>query len=441
MESTGDKISQTRKSRSVMNTILFFIFLSAIFCSSCNKDIDKVNYFTSKNDTLIIKTEKIKGVGMFPAGAGEIHFETNNRFIDFPLIVPENISDVKIGFELFDFKPWKYEQYKKGNMDRSSIIEDISKGIIDTLIAPSLKDNSICILSGRKGDEMIFIVDENNNKNFKDDSIRPYQQMDWKTTTNLIKCEYKIYNGKKLATESTWVNIGFPPIDSTLLLFFVSHHLIADFKIDNNSFQIGFVDRQNSFWFDEPLVTVISENAYRKDTILKRDLLKLGEYLKLENYYYCIQDITNDGSYLTLVKENNFSSKIGTQMGMIAPEFKFKSFNGDTLSKETFKNEMFLIANISACTSSSYNEYKNLLTTMKGKLKIVGINYGIRENLGGIMVDIEDKYNLEFYNNYRNAYSSYECLLIDKEGRIIDKFDVFDWKKNLSKIEIKNQKK
>ena len=42
-----------------MNTILFFIFLSAILCSSCNKDIDKVNYFTSRNDTLIIKTEKI----------------------------------------------------------------------------------------------------------------------------------------------------------------------------------------------------------------------------------------------------------------------------------------------------------------------------------------------------------------------------------------------
>ena len=50
-------------------------------------------------------------------------------------------------------------------MDRSSIIEDISKDKIDTLIAPSLKDNSICIMSGRKCDEMIFIVDENNNKN------------------------------------------------------------------------------------------------------------------------------------------------------------------------------------------------------------------------------------------------------------------------------------
>lgn len=421
-----------------MKTSLFFIIFSAIVGSSCNKDIDKVNCFSSENDTLIIKTEKVKGVGMFPAGAGEIHFETKNRFIDFPLIIPENISDVKIGFELFDFKPWKYEQYKMGNMDRSSIIENISKGKIDTLIAPSLKDNSICMLSGRKDDEMIFIVDENNNKNFKDDSIRYYQKMDWKTTGNLIKCEYNIYNGKNLVNESTWINIGFPPIDSTLLLFFVSHHLIADFKIDNSSFQIGFVDRQNSFWFDEPLVAVISENTFRKDTILKSDLLKLGEYLKLGHDYYCIQDITNDGSYLTLVKENNFFSKIGTQVGMMAPEFKFKSYAGDTLSKSDFKNEMFLIANISACTRSSFNEYENLLTTMKGKLKIIGINYGISETLGGIMVDIEDNYNLEFYNNYRNAYSSYECLLIDKGGRIIDKFDVFDWKKNLSKIGIKN---
>lgn len=411
-------------------SILFIILSFTVL--SCNHKSEIQNQFSSNCDTLIVKMEKVKGTGMFPAGAGEIHFETKNRFIDFPLEIPENISDVKIGFELFDFKPWKYYQYKKGELDKSIILKDVIAGKIDTLIVPSLKKNSICFLSGKIDGKNIFIVDENINQSFKDDSIRLYKEMDWKTTQDLIKCKYNIYNGEKIISDTTWLNIGHHPFDSTMLLCYVSHHMTANLQIDNNRFQIGLVDNQSSFWFEDPMVAVLSENNFDTDTLLKSDLLKLGENLKLADEYYRIENITNDGSLLTLIKENDFLTKTGTQVGMIAPEFKFKSFNGDTILSRDFKNEKFLLANISNCTRTSYNEYKNLIKQMNGTIKIIGIDYGIRENLGGIMIDIKDEYNQKFYDNYRNAYSSYECLLINKEGRIADKFDIFSWREHLS---------
>ena len=161
-----------------MKIISILLIILSFTILSCNRKIDVPNQFSSNSDTLIVEMEKVKSTGMFSAGAGEIIFETKSSFIDFPLIIPENISDVKIGFQLFDFKPWKYNMYKKGQMDKSIVLKDVADHKIDTLIAPSLKDNSICMMSGIKNDEMIFIVDGNNNKNFTDDSIRPYQKMD-----------------------------------------------------------------------------------------------------------------------------------------------------------------------------------------------------------------------------------------------------------------------
>ncbi len=410
-------------------TSILLIILS-ILILGCNSKTETKNQFSSENDTLIITTEKVKGIGMFPAGAGQIHFETENSFIDYPLVLPENISDIKIGLQLFDFKPWKYDRYKKGETDKKYVLKDISEGKIDTLISPSMKENSICILSGIKDGKKVFILDENNNQNFKDDSVRLYKKMDWFTTDDLIKCKYNIYNGEKIIRDSTWVNIGMTHGDN--LLFFVSHHLIANIKIDNNSYQIGLVDDQSNFWFEEPLVALLSENETKKDTILKSDLLRLDEYIKLGDNYYAINKIANDGSKLSLIKENHFNSKIGTQVGMIAPDFQVNTYNGDTLSSAVYKNEILLLANISGCTGSSYNEYRDILKAKNAKLNVVGINSGVTKDLGGIMVDVENEFNKNFYIDYRNAYSSYDCFLINRDGRIIDKFDVFDWKKHLA---------
>jgi len=309
---------------------------------------------------------------------------------------------------------------------------------IDTATIPSIKDNSISIMSGLKGNESIFIVDENNNKDFRDDSIRVYKEMDWKSTTKLIECKYKIYDGEKMSTDSTWVNIGTVRNN---LLFFVSHHIVTTFSIDNQDYQIGFVDEQSNFCFDDPISALISEGGVTKDSLLKSELLAKGEYFKLGKMYYRFEDVSNDGKYLTLIKEKDVSNKIGTQVGFIAPDFNCLTIEKDSISLKDYQGEYLLLTNVSACWSkkSSYECFKEVTEYYKSKINILGIDNSpnfLQQNIKDLKLigkfTIADENQL-IKKNYREDFCSRTCFLINPKGRIVDKFDIFDWKETLAK--------
>ena len=74
-----------------------------------------------------------------------------------------------------------------------------------------------------------------------------------------------------------------------------SEHLIGDFNLDKKQYQIGIIDLMNpkSFTYDtNPEIALLSNNSIVKDSLSKRDLLKLGEFLKLNNKYYRFENIT-----------------------------------------------------------------------------------------------------------------------------------------------------
>lgn len=396
-----------------MKVLQFLLTISLMTIMGCNSLKEHpVNHFTSSCDTIVLITEKIKGSDLFPDNAGVIHFFDTTEFYKYPVKFPKNITNIKISYKIIDFKKFNYESFH-------------NKASWDDL---SLKNNSVCLMSGRMGNDTILIFDENNNKDFSDDSVRLYKKMDWKTTTKLIKSKYIVNNGKEIVEDSTWVNIG--TLDGTELWFFVSNHLESSFSIDNNTYQIGVVDEQSQYCFDEPILALISQNGIRKDTLLKTEILKKGEYLKLKDTYYRFDTISNDGKYVTLIKEKDFSSKIGTQVGMIAPSFKCKTTEGEFIDSDNIK-EKLLLANISGCTSTSYDKYNQLISAYSDIFYILGIEFGISTKIKGKLVDVEDEYNKDLYEKYRRAYSCYDCYLINTEGRIIDKFDIFSWEKNL----------
>jgi hypothetical protein len=402
--------------------LLTVTLMTIIGCNSPKRD--KINHFSSSCDTLVLETVKLKGYDMFPAGAGGIHFSDTTELYKYPLKFPKNITNIKISYEIIDFKMFNYESYH-------------SKESWNDL---SLKNNSICIMTGRRGNDTIFIFDENNNKDFRDDSVRLYKKMDWKTTTKLIKSKYFVNNGKEIVEDSTWVNIG--TLDGNELLFFVSNHLESSFSIDNNAYQIGVVDDQSHYCFDEPILALMSQNGIRKDTLLETELLKKGEYLKLKDTYYRFDTISNDGKYITLIKEKDFNSKIGTQVGMISPDFYCHSITGDSISFKKYSGKYLLIINVSACWSkiSSYQCYKDLTEEYKGKFDFIGIDNSpvtLGNNiknlkLEGSFVIAED--NPMVQKAFRPAYCSRTCFLINPEGRIADKFEIFDWESNLTRI-------
>jgi glutathione peroxidase-family protein len=322
-----------------------------------------------------------------------------------------------------------------------TFINDNFPDKIDSSNIPSEKDNSICIMTGQQGQNQVFIVDQNNNKDFSDDSIRAFRKMDWQLKPEPIKCYYNIYNGKEIVQDSGWINLGTDRNNE--LSFFVAHNMVADFSLDHVDYKVQFVNGLPfaRFCFENPILAIVEQNGVKKDSLLKSERIEIGEYLKLGKNYYRFDDVSNDGKILTLVKEKDVSSKIGTQPGFIAPDFNCQSIEGDSIRLTDYKGKYLLIANITSCWSEimSYEYYNELTKKYESKIKIVGIDnspvmlqQNIKNlNLKGQFVIAEN--NSSIQSNYREDYCSRTCFLINPEGRIVDRFEIGDWKAILEK--------
>lgn len=423
-----------------MKITQIIISISIIIIIGCSPTKEQVNHFTSLSDTIVLEMQKIKGFGMFSAGAGQIYFKDTTELNDYQVVFPKNVTNIKISYKYVDWKPIQFGNLKKDNSGyMSKFINENYPEKIDTSNIPSIKDNSICILSGKQGNENVFIIDENNNKDLSDDSVRVYRKMDWKTTTKLIKCKYKVFDGEKMGIDSTWVNIGTS--NSNNLLFFVSNQLVSTFSIDDQEFQVGVVDDQFNFCFDDPIFALISENGIMKDSLFKSELLNKGEYLKLGDMYYRFDKISNDGKNITFVKEKDVSNKIGTQIGFIAPDFNCLTLEKDSISLKDYQGKYLLLTNVSSCWSkkSSYECFKEVTEYYKSKINILGIDNSpnfLQQNIKDLK--LTGKFTIANENqsikkNYREDFCSRTCFLISPEGRIVDKFEIFDWKQILAK--------
>ncbi|MFB9052151.1 peroxiredoxin family protein [Formosa undariae] len=422
-----------------MKQILLLIL--GILLIGCKQKTTHTNEFSSHSDRIELTTKKIKGNSLFPAGAVPIYFNDTLDHYEYPVIFPEDLTEIKLATQHVDIKPFQFENLKKDNSDYLKVfLKENYPSHIDTLNLPPVKDNSICMMTGKRGTERIFIIDENNNKDFRDDAIRKLGKMDWETTDQLIKSKYKIFDGEKMKTDSTWVNIGKL---KNKILFSVSHHLVSTFSIDTNKYQIGIVDRHSNFGFDRPILALLSENGVKKDSLPKSELLNKGEYLKLGSDYYKFENISNDGEKINLIKQKDVSHLVGTQVGFIAPKFTTQTIDSSTVSLDDYKGEYLVLANLTACYSaiSTYQHYKEMTESFQGKISFIGIDNSTQSlpvniknlNLSGKFIFAELN-NDEIQKHYRQDFSSRTCFLIDKEGHIQDKFEISDWKQSLTRI-------
>ncbi len=427
------------KNKGIKSSILTLIFALLITIIASAKGIQK-NHYTSLNDTLLLKTEKIKGYGQLPNSMYGIEFLNPKDRNYFPLIYPKNISDLKIACELIDFKPYWFTNLKKSKSEYlSTFLKDYFPNKIDTTRVPSIKDNSISIMSGRMAGKRIFIVDQNNNKDFTDDSIRPYRKLDIESISHLIRCKYNIFNGEESAKDSGWVNIGTDA--SGILSISVAHHLEANFTIDENKYKIAVVNGHpfNRFCFENPIFSLSTQNEVKKDSLSKNEMFETGELIKLGRLYYRLEDISNDGHYITLIKDNDIKNKIGTQVGFIAPDFSCRTMENRAISLKDYKGKYLLLANVTAQRSPvmSYEYYKELTKTYGSKVEILCIDDSpddLEKNI--VKFDLTGKFmiaegNQSIKKNYRKDTSSRTCFLINPEGRIADKFDISQWNQNL----------
>jgi peroxiredoxin len=423
-----------------------FGFLSIVIIfviTSCNNLKTNDNKFSSSDKIIKLETIKHKGCGLFVPSAGFLHFqEPPKNYLGLEFKLPNNIDSIKIATTILDIKPVIYRNFKNGG-DTASFNYSVTKFSIDTASIPKqeIKQNYLSIIRGFINDSTIIIVDQNNNRDFTDDTIRAIKPMQWKSEKSLIGFNYQIFNGSKVVPAFSWVNIGESKGNSGLVSF-VSQYVSSTFSIDDNSYTLAVSDGQWNCSFDEITIALVEENGIKKDSLITPDYLKRGEYLKLGSQYYRFENISNDGSRITLIKEDNFESKIGTQIGMIAPDFTTKSITGNVISSKDFKGQYLLLSNLTGCWSkiSSYQHYKDMTEYLNGKLNFVGIDNSTESlltniknlNLPGQFTFAEqNKGNIQKF--YRPDFSSRTCFLINPTGRIIDKFEISDWKSALSK--------
>lgn len=390
-----------------MRLFLKTILLTLLFLVGCQNKKNIVNQFSSYNDTIVIETQKQKGSGLFQLGAGKLQFKNTSEIFSYAVKYPNDLENLKHHQLKVDFR-----EKKEFNID---------------------------IIKANKDNQQVIIVDENNNNDLTDDSIRPYEKFNWNSTENLIKCEYSIFNGKEIVKDSSWLRIG-----KLNNMFFLgkSEHLLGEFQIDNEEYKIGIIETRNSLSFTYGVnseLTLLSNLGVEKDSISKRDLLKLGEFLNLNGQYYRFEKISNNGELITLVKEKNFMNKIGTQLGMIAPPFEVVTIFGDTIRSSDLNNKITVIANSCGCggDKKSTDAFYEMEKLFGNKMNILHVDSNIEKPDIGTHIDSEEKFNKDFYNNYRKEYCSRICYVIGKENRIIDKFNVNDWSNILPKI-IKN---
>lgn len=386
-------------------SIRLLVFSTLIFMTtSCQKNRSIENRFSSLNDTILIKTKKIKGRGLFELGYGSPQFKDTSETFSNPIKYPKNIKNIKRHQLKVDFR--------------------------------EKKNHNVEILLGYKNGNQVFIVDQNNNKDLTDDILRMCENIIWTSPPEIVKCEYLISNGKEMVKDSSWLCIGK---GNGKILLGKREHLIGKFSIDNENFEIGVVEPRNPMSFSYgffPDIAVLSNLGIKKDSIAYSDLMKFGEVLNLNSKYYRFENISNNGDLITLVKDENFKTKIGTQKGMIAPDFNALTISGDTIRSSNLNNKLTVIANSCGCggdkeSTEAYYEMERLLGNT---INILHVDSGIEKSDIGIHIDSEVEFNKDFHNNYRKEYCSRICYVIGTDKRIIDKFYINEWKSKITRI-------
>jgi len=366
-------------------------------------NIKTPNHFSSSDDTLIIRTEKHKGDGLFTLGVMPISFKDTAEQFSNPVVFPKQVT----------------------NIERLQIRSDLK----------SSESHCVDIMNGVINGKNIFIVDENNNKDLSDDSVRVYKAINWNSDDDLVKCKFIISDGHKFVNDSSWIRIG---IYYNEIWCGRSEHLTADFIINKEEFKIGIIDSRlfGFFYGIYPEAALISSNTETKDTLYEKDIIKIGEYLNLQGNYYRFDNITNNGNYITLIKDMDFVKKTGTQVGMIAPDFICKTVVGDTIKSSSLHDRILIIANSCGCGGDtiSTQAYFDIRKEFSADFHVIRLDSKIERGSDGLQIDISDNFNNDIYKKFRNEYCSRTCYVIDKYNKIIDKFPTSEWRHNLPKI-------
>ncbi|WP_116105107.1 hypothetical protein [Lewinella sp. IMCC34191] len=354
----------------------------------------------SPPDTLILRTEKVEGRGLYEFGAGSLDFVDTMGLFPYPIVYPDRISAIRGARMVIDLRA--------DDADHIDIITGTQEGL------------------------EVFVVDQNDNQDFTDDPVRYLLRAHSKTADNSILCYYQRRVEGTVFRDSSYIKIGRSAQDEDWILYGRNEYLRTEVAVGKDTYQLGAIDWMMAKTFtygNRAELAIIGTNDKQLDTLPRHDIITTGEFLTLAGEHYRFDSITNDGSYITLVRDPTFAGLVGTQVGMLAPSFVFVTTDGDSLRSAEMQDRPIVVANSCGCGGDTLSgeAFTAIQKTYEEDIYALRLDAGFKRPSPGWNVDTRDPYNEDLYGKYRKAYCSRIAYLVGKDQRIVEKFDVMDW--------------
>lgn len=404
-------------------------------------------------DTILIKTERVKGYGPFPRSLSYIQpIQDDSPWINsIPDIkgIPNDLEYLMFATEQTDFRQHTYQSYYNHKIDQerfNSCKESWNWDPSPNEYSKDFVKLDIAIATGYDSSGLFKVkVDKNNNYDLSDDEYFDLPekipgQNYWGRYNDLIPFEvmYEYFDGKTIKQTKTWLYLDYSrnlinsketkPHPIKLVFDFAEHHF-GEFMVNDKKY-FAAIKTDRAVFRENYKIKIWNNENILENSRPAPDILRNG-FVKIEDYYYRFAKASINGGIITLVKDRSVLERGGNQVGFKAINFVGKSINGKEIELSKLKgNIVYLDFWGTWCApcreeipklKSIYEQYKNEKFIMIGIAndKIEDLKKYIKRN------DVEWEQILQ--SKDKSIIADYGVVgypttfLIDKEGVIIEK--------------------
>lgn len=403
-------------------------------------------------DTIIIKTERVKGFGPFPSILSFVQeMSKDNPWI---LTIPEyqgiplDLDHLMFATEQTDFLQHTYQNYFSGKISEeffNQLKQTWSWQPNESEYSKDLIKLDIGIIAGYDSDGTLKIkIDTNNNYDFSDDEYFtipekiPGQHF-WGRYNDLLPFEvnYDFFDGTKKKAKA-WVYIDYTPfqynssekvITPIQLSFAFAQHHLGEFEVDGEKYSIA-IKSDRVVFRDNYYTKVWTEKT--RDSLSKFDQgIPPNGHIKIGDYYYRINSASIDGSTVTIIKDKSVEERGGNEVGMRAINFETESISGEKIVLEELRGNIVLLdfwGTWCAPCREEMPKLKSIYEKYKSKnFKLIGIANDKLEALNKFVKENNIEWSQIIQENDKSIISDYNVVaypttfLIDEEGKILVK--------------------
>ena len=341
---------------------------------------------------------------------------------DFEL--PKDLQNWKLIHSIIDYDQVVYQSCNGDIWSKDKIYSFINHWGLDTIGCSDKFINSF--INGAIGEykgQISYVIDENNNGDFSDDSI--YALSD--SINNNHQIIFERYINKKVTLDTVNIRVLAPYIDKKGEIKGIKYKYCeyrkGSIKLEGIELQVTINPGRFYLYHNKPNVFFI----INEDTTQVTN----NQFIKL-NHYYEITDIDKKGYSLNLKKYHGKGIPESNQINYIAPDFQIN----DSLYLHNFrgKNVLLYFWNIDCgmCSKDLPETYDLINTTKNKDLEVVLVSvdkptesekFLQEKNINWINIEISG--DNEIFKNYGIESFPYQFLintdgLIESEGNFID---------------------